>query len=358
MEWPSNISSLHLQNTSHDLSNQDPLGRPLALVAIETIFALAITTASFLGNVLVIYVVRKDSRLRTIPNVFILSLAWTDVCMAVLHMPFWVGSIITGRWVAHLSFCPWAAAMQFTFGICSILTMGLIAVNRFFKIVKSNSYAKYFKSRRSAVFYCLAVWMVAGLIATPPLYGWGVMQYHDKFALCTLIWDIQHLSYVLTVVLGVINGTTMVIFYCYYQIYKTVKSSSSNVAAHLQNNAARATDIKLLKSTFAVVCFFLATWMPVTLVVVYETVGGQAPRFVFASVIFLMFTSCCGNPVIYGILNPQFRRAFLSVFKCRLSFSSDEDLTSSTSPQARVTAQTSSLHFEHSPNALAPPSVG
>lgn len=353
MESPTNVSNHH----STGLSIQDPLGRPVALVAIETMFALAITTASFLGNVLVIYVVRKDSRLRTITNVFIESLAWTDVCMAVLHMPFWVGSIITGRWVAHQSFCPWAATMQFTFGICSILTMGLIAVNRFFKIVKSNSYAKYFKSRRSAVCYCLLVWMIAGLLATPPLYGWGIMRYHDKFALCTLIWDIQHLSYVLTIILGVINGTTVVIFYCYYKIYKTVKSSSSNVAAHVQNHAAHATDIKLLKSTFAVVCFFLTTWMPVSLVVLNETVGGKAPRFVFASVIFLMFTSSCGNPVIYGILNPQFRRAFLSVFKCRLSFSTDDHLTSNMSPQSRVTTQTSTLHFENPPNALAPPLV-
>ncbi|XP_031550536.1 muscarinic acetylcholine receptor gar-3-like [Actinia tenebrosa] len=352
-----NVSNLS-NHKSTGLHNEDPLGRAVALVAIETIFALAITTASLLGNALVIYVVRKDSRLRTITNVFIESLAWTDVCMAFLHMPFWVGSIITGRWVAGQTFCPWAAAMQFTFGICSILTMGLIAVNRFFKVVKSNSYAKYFKSRRSAVFYCLLVWMAAALLATPPLYGWGVMRYHDKFALCTLIWDKQHLSYVLTIILGVINGTTVVIFYCYYKIYKTVKSSSTNVAAHLQNNASHATDIKLLKSTFAVVCFFLATWMPVSLVVVYETVGGRPPRFVFASVIFLMFTSSCGNPIIYGILNPQFRRAFLSVFKCRLSFATDEGSTSNIFAQSRATAQTSTLHCEKPPNALAPTSVG
>jgi hypothetical protein len=354
MKITTNISN----SSSQHVSIRDPLHRPTALIAIETVFAIAITIASFLGNTLVIYVVHRDSRLKTITNVFIESLAWTDVCMAALHMPLWVSSIITGRWIVNDAFCPWAAAMQFTFGLCSILTMGLIAVNRYSKIVKTNTYTRYFKSRRSAVLYCLIVWLAAALLATPPLYGWGVMRYHDKFAVCTLIWEIKHLSYVLTIVLGLINGTTVVIFYCYYKIYKTVKTSSANIAAHLHNNGisnnvASATDTKLLKSTFAVVCFFLATWMPVSLVVVYETVGGKAPRFVFAFVIFLMFTSSCGNPIIYGILNPRFRRAFVCVFKCRFFSVDNSDLASNVS-QSRTTGQTSALPSEKPPNALAP----
>ena len=306
--------------------SQDPLGRSPTLVGMETLFAVTITIASLLSNSLVIYVVHKDSRLRSITNVFIESLAWSDVCMSISKMPFWVTSIINGRWTFNEVLCPWTASLMFTFGICSILTMGLIAVNRYFKVVRNASYSKYFKNRRVAGAYCLAAWAVAILLATPPLYGWGAMKYHDKFSLCTMLWDLKHISYVVVVVGGAVSGTTVVIFICYYKIYKAVKLSTANINTHQTNRtASHTTDIKLLKTTFTVVCIFLATWMPVSFVVVYETAGGSPPRLVLTFVIYLMFTSSCVNPIIYGILNPRFRRAFMCVFKCHFFGNNDND---------------------------------
>lgn len=253
---------------------EDPLGRAPTVVAIETFIAIVITTVSLLGNVLVIYVIHKDSRLRSITNVFIESLAFSDICMATLKMPFWVLSVRKGRWVLGDAFCPWSAALMFTFGVCSILTMALIAVNRYFKVVRNAIYRKFFANRRIAIGYCLVMWFVAILLATPPLYGWGSMRYHAYFSVCTMVWDIEYISYVIVVVGGAVGGLTVMIFICYYKIYKTVRSATANVNSHQQSStSAHTTDIKLLKSTFAVVCFFLATWMPVSCVVVFETVG-------------------------------------------------------------------------------------
>ncbi|KAK3750746.1 hypothetical protein QZH41_007263 [Actinostola sp. cb2023] len=304
---------------------KDPLGRTVVLVTIETFFAVVITIVSLLGNSLVIYIIHKDSRLRSITNVFIKSLAWTDVCMAILIMPVWVLSVFNGRWVLNDATCPWAGIMSVSLGLGSIFSIGLIAVNRYFRVVRSTTYPKYFKSRRKAVVYCLIVWITAILLSSPPLYGWGVMQYHNEFSLCTLLWDVKHISYVVLIIGGAVNGTTIVICICYYKIYKTVKSSTANINAHNPNSTAgHTTDIKLLKTTFAVVCFFMLCWMPCSIVAMFETAGIVAPRVVFAFCVHVMFTSSCGNPIIYGILNPQFRRAFVCVFKCR-SFRHDND---------------------------------
>ncbi|KAK3729183.1 hypothetical protein QZH41_000584 [Actinostola sp. cb2023] len=64
----SNDKDFEMNSTSE---RKDPLGRTVVLIAIETFFAVVITIASLLGNSLVIYILHKDSRLRSISNVFI-----------------------------------------------------------------------------------------------------------------------------------------------------------------------------------------------------------------------------------------------------------------------------------------------
>ena len=85
---------------------------------------MIIIIISFLDNFLVVYVVHKDSRLKSLTNVFVQNLALTDISMATLHMPFWVISLYTGTW------CGIQVVINCTLGVASILNMGLIAFNR------------------------------------------------------------------------------------------------------------------------------------------------------------------------------------------------------------------------------------
>lgn len=313
-------------NSSNSATSADPLGRPEVQIGFEVFFAVVICLVSIFGNFLVVFVVNKDSRLKSITNIFIHNLAWTDICMAALHMPFWIISLWTGRWIFSVQLCGWAAAMQFSFGIASILNMGVIAVNRYLKVVKPNIYRKFFGNKRIARVYCLVVWLFSMLLSTTPLYGWGKMAFHPGFAVCSLVWEIQHISYVIVIVGIVVNGVTFVIFYCYYKIYRAVKASSANLSSHAAqnnmpnsglNNMSQTTDIKLMKATFTVVCVFVMCWSPVSLVVFYETIFDGPPRLVNTVVVFLMFCSSGANPVIYGVMNPQFKRAFAKVLKCK-----------------------------------------
>jgi len=174
---------------------------------------------------------------------------------------------------------------------------------------------RFFSSSRRAVVYCVVIWIISTLLSTPPLYGWGAFEYHNKFALCSVVWEMKHISYVIMICGCSVNGVTVIIFVCYYKIYKKVKSTTENLNHH-HTTSTHTTDIKLLKSTFAVVCFFLVTWTPSTFMVIFDTAGGSAPRTIYTIGVYLMFTSCLGNPIIYGILNPNFRKAFVSVLRC------------------------------------------
>ena len=72
-------------------------------------------------------------------------------------MPFWVISLYTGTWIFSERWCEIQAVINCTLGVASILNMGLIAFNRYIRVVKPALYSRLFLSKRKARFYCALV---------------------------------------------------------------------------------------------------------------------------------------------------------------------------------------------------------
>lgn len=212
-------------------SSHEPLGRSSSEISLEVALAILICVTSILDNLLVVYVVNNDSRLKNVTNMFIHNLALTDISMATLLMPFWIISLHKGAWVFSGKWCELSAAIMSTFGLASFLNMGLIAFNRYIRVVKPTLYNKLFPGKRMARLYCVIVWIASTLLATPPLYGWGKMAYHPSFAFCTVTYNIQYISYAIAVT-GLFMVTAIAMFYFYYKIYKTLRESTQNLNAH------------------------------------------------------------------------------------------------------------------------------
>lgn len=69
-------------------SVKDPLGRTPLQVGIEVTIAVLICLACIAGNVTVVIAIHKTPRLKTVTNMLVENLAWTDISMATLHLPF------------------------------------------------------------------------------------------------------------------------------------------------------------------------------------------------------------------------------------------------------------------------------
>lgn len=50
------------------------------------------------GNILVLYAIQTEKHLRTVSNLFILSLALADLAVGLFVMPLSAATIIAGRW--------------------------------------------------------------------------------------------------------------------------------------------------------------------------------------------------------------------------------------------------------------------
>jgi len=72
-----------------------PLGCLLFGLSLITIF----------GNLLVFYAIRTEKRLRTVSNLFILSLAFADLIVGFIVMPLSTVHILVGQWPFSIALC-------------------------------------------------------------------------------------------------------------------------------------------------------------------------------------------------------------------------------------------------------------
>jgi len=273
---------------------------------------------------LVILAIHYDQRLNTITNMLIENLAFTDIFMASLHMPFWIISLRYGRWVMGHVACQMVGLTQMIFGICSLFTMTGIAFNRYFNVVRRNLYLKYFSTKKTTYIIIITSWLGTLAFTTPQLYGWGEIDYHVLFSDCTCVWGLPDISYIIFLCGATSFAVTTVISWCYYTIYKTVKASAermqehadmSNVKSDAVGNKSERSERKVLRTSFVVVCVYMTCWVPLCIVGFIEVFGSSSPRWAHLFAYYLVSCSSLTNPFIYGIMNPQFQYTFKKMLR-------------------------------------------
>lgn len=327
-------SNPQVNNRSGALEEYDPLGRSPLHVGIEVTIAVLICLACTIGNSLVVLVIHRTPRLNTVTNMMIENLAWTDIFMATLHLPFWVMSLRSGRWLLGHVTCKIVGFSELVFGVASLQTMAGIAINRYFIIVKRSLFVKYFSDRKPTYAIIITSWVVPVLLCSPPLYGWGAIEFSDKFTDCTIGWHIPDISYIAFLLSVAILVTMIIIIYCYIAIFKFVRQSSRQIQNHVQlerlrqhhkRAATSRKETKIVKVFAAVVFVYVLCWTPVCIVGICEIIGKPVPRLVYVIVYYMMFSSSFWNPIIYGLFNPQFKKAFK---KLKITDSSSHDSNS------------------------------
>ena len=129
------------------------------------------------------------------------------------------------------------------------------------------------------------------------------------------------ISYIIFLCAMTIFTPATIIFACYYVIYRTVRASTRRVQGHSdlrnQGKSEDTSDAKVLKTSLVVVCVYLACWTPISVIGFIEVFGSQSPRLAYFVSYVGAYCSSMTNPFIYGIMNPQFKRAFSTILRLR-----------------------------------------
>nr|AEE60826.1 octopamine receptor [Haemaphysalis longicornis] len=213
--------------------------------AIATVLILsAIVAGTVFGNVLVVLAIFTYRPLRSVQNMFIVSLAVADIAVALLVMPLNVAYSILGRWVFGLHVCELWLTCDVLCCTASILNLCAIALDRYWAIHDPINYAQK-RTLRRVLFSILLVWAISGLISVPPLIGWN--DWPEQFSETTPCQLTEERGYVLYSATGSFFAPLFIMTIVYIKIYlatrRRLRKRAKAVAATLQVKASALTAV-------------------------------------------------------------------------------------------------------------------
>ena len=297
---------------------------------VEASILVLICIVSFLGNITLFVIFTRKKNLRTITNGFLLNLAFADLLVSVLNMPITVVTIIEQRWIFGENACVFLGFTTMLSFVSSVMSLAMIAINRYYYVVQWKNYPVIFTPRRSVLFGAI-VWLISSLISLPPLFGWAEYRYIPGKSFCFVFWPsgVSYMYFMLTICFF---GPLTVMFHSYFYIFKFTREAKRRVNQHRDNAKPQEMEeqpndrirkrfrmtpeeVKITNTLLIVVACFMVCWAPFAITMFIDVYSPQPlPRAIDISTLLLGYANSMCNPVVYGIRNPTFRRELIRQF--------------------------------------------
>ncbi|XP_076249505.1 5-hydroxytryptamine receptor 7 isoform X2 [Calliopsis andreniformis] len=177
----------------------------------------SIIVGTVIGNTLVIVAVFLVKKLRKPCNYLVVSLAVSDLCVALLVMPMALLNEIFGNWSFGAFICDFWVSFDVLSCTASILNLCAISLDRFWAITEPLKYGVKRTPRRMIIYVCL-VWLVAACISLPPLLVMGNEYTYSETgpSHCVVC---QNFFYQIYATLGSFYIPLFVMIHVYYKIF-------------------------------------------------------------------------------------------------------------------------------------------
>uniref|UniRef100_A0A8C8CW03 G-protein coupled receptors family 1 profile domain-containing protein n=1 Tax=Oncorhynchus tshawytscha TaxID=74940 RepID=A0A8C8CW03_ONCTS len=290
---------------------------------------LAIGITGMVGNFLVIYAFSRSRSLRTPANMFIINLAITDLLMCLTQAPIFFTTSMHKRWIFGEKGCELYAFCGALFGICSMITLMVIAVDRYFVITRPLASIGVLSKKRAQL-VLMAAWVYSLGWSLPPFFGWSA--YVPEGLLTSCSWDYVTFTpsvraYTMLLFTFVFFIPLIVIMYCYFFIFRAIRTTNRAVTKINCNGSTRDSiksfrrlknEWKMAKIALIVILLYVISWSPYS-VVALTAFAGYADfltPYMNSVPAVIAKASAIHNPIIYAITHPKYRMAIAKYIPC------------------------------------------
>uniref|UniRef100_A0A8D0HEC3 Opsin-3 n=1 Tax=Sphenodon punctatus TaxID=8508 RepID=A0A8D0HEC3_SPHPU len=305
-----------------DGEQEQPEELPLFSPSTYELLGVLMATIGILGlcnNLLVLVLYSRFKRLRTPTTLFLLNISISDLLVSLFGSSLTFLSCLRSRWLWDAAGCVWDGFSNSLFGIVSIMTLTVLAYERYIRVVHAKVIDFSWSWR--AITY---IWLYSLAWTGAPLLGWNRYTLEIHGLGCSVDWrskDANDASFVLFFFLGCLVVPVGIMAYCYGHILYAIRMLRSvEDLQTIQVIKILRYEKKVAKMCFLMISTFLICWIPyavVSLLIAYGRDNLVTPTVAIIPSFFAK-SSTAYNPVIYIFMSRKFRRCLLQLFCFRL----------------------------------------
>ena len=284
-------------------------------------FNFAMVVPILFGNLLILIAMYRHTSLRTIPNIFICSVAVADIMVAVLTIPQYAVVHYSGQNLFMLKYaCIFSyAAVMFPCGV-SVLSLTAVSIDRVVAISRPFVYERSM-TPQVAVVTCVVTWIYTAVMSLAPAMGWNNWSEENRdCALFVIFPFIYSILMLLHVFLGMATTTVAysIIFWTAWKQKKKIQVQVEAISSVGHNGHRFAKDSKIARMLLTVLGLFYVCWVPFFTLSVSRLFDGKEREPLWLSLAgqtsgALAFWNSAINPVVYYRQNRPFRIAFRQI---------------------------------------------
>lgn len=320
--------------TANALKIQQGVGLPLQIFFCFVMAVILLVALS--GNIVVCLMVYQRSAMRSAINILLASLAFADMMLAILNMPFALVTVVTTNWIFGDVFCRVSAMFFWFFVMEGAAVLLIISIDRFLIIVQKQDKL----SPQRAKLLIVVTWGLSFIFTFPLAVGSPPLQIPPRAPQCIFGYssDPGYHAYVLILTLVFFFLPFTVMLYTFMGILNTIRHNAIRIHSHtdsvclsqasklgllsLQKPFKMNIDMSFKTRAFTTILIlfsvFTACWAPFT---AFSLVTTFSDRFyhkdsffqISTWVLWLCYLKSALNPLIYYWRIKKFRDACLDL---------------------------------------------
>nr|UVF22953.1 rhodopsin [Salmo salar] len=295
-------------------------------------------------NFLTLYVTIEHKKLRTALNYILLNLAVADLFMVIGGFTTTMYTSMHGYFVFGRTGCNIEAFFATHGGEIGLWSLVVLAIERWLVVCKPISNFRF--SETHAIIGVAFTWVMASACSVPPLLGWS--RYIPEGMQCSCGIDyytrapgVNNESFVVYMFIVHFSIPLFIITFCYGNLLCAVKAAA---AAQQESETTQRAEREVTRMVIMMVVSYLVSWVPYASVAWYIFCN-QGSEFgpVFMTIpAFFAKSSALYNPLIYVLMNKQFRHCMITTLCCGKNPFEEEEGASTTASKTEASSVSSS----------------
>ena len=295
-----------------------------ALTWVLSAFYILILTFGWVGNGLVIYVVLRYAKMKTVTNMYILNLAVSDALFLV-SLPFLTTTTVMKHWVFGFAMCKIYFVLFSINLFTGVFTLAVMSADRYLAVCHPIRSLKY-RTPRIALFLCLCIWSVSFLVMLPVILYSTTVPHRSRpgWYTCAIAWpsgqpippDLAFIWY--SFILGFAIPVSLIAVF-----YILVVLRLRQVGPTKKSKEKKKSNRRVTRLVLTVISVYVSCWLPYWSFQVNITFkSAQNTGLVLWKIVLfngftvLTFANSMLNPLLYAFLSDNFRKSFKKAFKC------------------------------------------